>query len=784
MGLKEYRPGSTFSGLIARTVDESSPAWPEPCRAPADAANVLFIVLDDTGFGQLGCFGGLSETPNIDRLAANGLRYSNMYTAGLCSPSRSCILTGRNHHSNHMAAITEITTGYPGYDGYIPRANGLLSEILRQQGYGTFAVGKWHLTPSEQLSGAGPFGRWPLGRGFDHFYGFHGGDTQQYYPDLICDNHPEQPYKSPEKGYHLTEDLVGMAIQFVGDAKVAAPDKPFFLYLATGALHAPHQVPADWVRRYRGKFDMGWDQARGMIFERQKSLGVVPENTVLSPRDADVAEWETLRPNEKRVFARMMEVFAGFLAHTDYHLGRLFDFLERIGELDNTLLMLVSDGGASAAGGSHGSLNENKFANYVPESLDDTLAALEELGGPKHFNHYPRGWAWAGNTPFRRWKRETYRGGVSNPLIVHWPRVIRSSGEVRTQFIHAIDMVPTVLECLGIQRPSHIRGVSQSPIEGTSFAYSFADANAECLHRTQYFELLGHRALHHDDWRAVCPWPGPSWKEAGRPFGSQLSKADLAVADSQGWELYNVRVDPAETQNVAAEHRERLLEMIALWYIEAGKYNVLPIDGRAHSRLAEGRPQISRERRQYVFYPRLQGVPERVGPKVLNRPHAIVADVEIPRGGAEGVLFCHGSMIGGYSLFVQGRRLHYAYNYVGAREFMVSSRDLIPDGSLELRLEFELTGSPDLRRGKGAPGRAQLYFEDRLVGQGDIPLTMPFTIGAGSLLFCGQASASPISKAYQGFFPFTGTIRQVTVDLSGELIRDDEATMRAVLARQ
>ena len=498
--------------------------------------------------GQFGCYGSPINTPNLDRLAQNGLRYTNMHTTALCSPSRSCMLNGRNHHSNGMACITEGSTGYPGANGAIPFENGFLSEMLLPHGYATFCVGKWHLTPAEQISAAGPYDRWPLGRGFDRYYGFLGGDTHQYYPDLVFDNHQVEPPKTPEEGYHLTVDLADKAIEFIADLKQVAPDKPFFLYFATGANHAPHQVPKEWADKYKGKFDDGWDAYREKVFARQKELGIVAKDAVLSRHDPDVQQWDELSDDERRLYARMMEVFAGFFEHTDHQIGRLLDFLEAIGQLDNTLIMVISDNGASAEGGPHGSVNENKFFNNVPDDLQQNLDALDELGGPKYFNHYPWGWTFAGNTPFRRWKRETYRGGVSDPFLVHWPKGIKAKGEIRNQYAHAIDMVPTVLESLGIEAPTELRGVAQSPIEGVSFAHSFDDADAPTNHHTQYFEMFAHRSLYHDGWRAVCPFPGTSFAEAGVSFGMlELTEDKLRELDATGWELYHVEVDPAET---------------------------------------------------------------------------------------------------------------------------------------------------------------------------------------------------------------------------------------------
>ena len=783
MGLTEYEPGTAFPGVVGRTTDESSPAWPRPLRAAAGAPNVLMIVLDDTGYGQLGCYGSPIATPNFDALAAGGLLYNNMRTTALCSPSRSCIITGRNHHANATAAINELATGYPGYNGRIPFENGFLSEMLLAHGYSTYMVGKYHLLPSEFESAAGPYDRWPLGRGFERFYGFLGGDTSHWYPDLIYDNHQVEPPRTPEQGYHLTEDLAEKAMQFIADAKQLAPDKPFYLHFCTGATHAPHHVPREWADRYAGQFDDGWAAYRERVFARQKELGVMPADAELSRQDPDVPEWDTLPPEARRLAARMMEVYAGFLSHTDHHIGRLLDFLKEIGEFDNTLIMLVSDNGASAEGGPGGTTNELQFFNNAPEPLVDSLAAIDELGGPTTFGHYPWGWTWAGNTPFRRWKRETYRGGASDPFLVHWPAGIGACGQVRTQYAHLIDMVPTVLDALGIDPPATIRGVTQSPIHGVSFADTFDDPAVPARHRTQYFEMFGHRAIDHDGWRAVCPWPGPSFAEAGRPFGAPIAAGDLTDLDAHHWELYHIAEDPAENHDLAGDHRDKLIEMIAMWYVEAGKYNVLPIDGSALARLMTERPQITAPRDTYTYRPGTQTVPYFAGPKVLNRPHAITADVDIPGAGAEGVLICQGSGVGGWTFYVKDGKLHYAHNYVRRATYTVSSPDPLPEGRHQLRFEFEPTGKPDLATGKGAPGRAQLYVDGHLVGQSEFPVTTPVALNPGGLT-CGANPGSPITPDYQSPFRFTGTLHTVAIDLSGDLITDAEAEIRIAMARQ
>jgi hypothetical protein len=479
----------------------------------------------------------------------------------------------------------------------------------------------------------------------------------------------------------------------------------------------------------------------------------------------------------------MMEVFAGFLSHTDHHLGRLLDFLRARGDLDNTIVMVVSDNGASAEGGPAGTTNEAQFFNNAPETLEDSLARIDEIGGPTTFNHYPWGWTWAGNTPFRRWKRETYRGGASDPFIVSWPQGIAAKGEVRTQYAHIIDMVPTVLDVLGIEPPATIRGVTQSPLQGVSFAKSFDDAAAASDHHTQYFEMLGSRAIYHNGWRAVCPWPGPSFAEAGMGFGQPISADKLTELDSTAWELYHVEEDFAENRNVAADNRDRLIALIGTWYVEAGRYGVMPVDGSGLQRMIAEKPQAAASRDSYTFIPGTQSMPFFAGPRVLNRPHSITATVEIPEGGAEGVLLSQGSAAGGYVLYMKDGALHYVHNYVSRSFHGVSSPEPVPAGAHELRFEFEPTGEPDLAKGRGAPGRLQLYVDGALVAEGEAPVTIPFAINPGALT-CGLNPGSPVTPDYASPFPFTGTLHSVTVDVSGDLIHDSESEMRMAMARQ
>lgn len=792
MVLHEYPQGSAFPGEINRTREGSSPAWPAPVRSRPGAPNVVMVVLDDTGFAQLGCFGSPIRTPHIDSLAAGGLRYANFHTTALCSPTRACLISGRNHHSNGMACITEGATGFPGSNGQIPIENGFLSEILRDQGYSTYAVGKWHLTPAHECSAAGPYDRWPLGRGFERFYGFLGGDTHQYHPELIHDNHQVEPATTPEEGYHLTEDLVERAIGFIADARQVDPAKPFFLYFAPGAMHAPHHVPREWADRYAGAFDDGWDVYRQRAFERQKALGVIPPECELSHHDPDVKPWAECSADERRLYARMMEVFAGFLEHTDQQIGRLLAFLRRLDALDDTIVVLVSDNGASSEGGPSGMVNVNMWHNNLSSTVEQQLAVIDELGGPKHFNHYAWGWAFAGNTPFRRWKRETYRGGIADPLIVHWPRGIAQGGQVRWQYTHAIDLVPTLLEVLGIGAPTVLRGIPQRPLEGTSFAASLSDADAPDRHRTQYFEMMGHRAIYHDGWRAVCPWPGPSFREAGRFFGAPISAGELTRLDAEGWELYHVAEDWAETHNLAAERPDKLAEMVGRWYVEAGRHNVLPIDSRGSSRLHDDRPEAAPARGRYTFYPGTQMVPGTSTVNVINRAHSITAEVEIPPEGAEGVLLAFGGSEGGYSFYLQNGHLHYAQNVVSAALLEVHSDGPVPPGRHSLRFVFEPTGAADARAGRGRPGRGQLFVDGERVGQASFAATVPITYGLGGGVVCGADSGSAVTPAYAPPFTFSGRLEAVTIEVNGEVndelndeVSDDrEARLREALSHQ
>ena len=645
------------------------------------------------------------------------------------------------------------------------------------------------------MSAAGPYDRWPTGRGFERYYGFLGGDTHQYYPALVHDMHQVEPEKTPEEGYHLTEDLVDKAIGFVADSKQVAPDKPFFMYFAPGAMHAPHHVAAEWSDKYRGAFDDGWGAYREKVLASQKELGVVPADTELSADDPDVPEWSSLPDDERRLYARMMEVYAGFLEHTDHHFGRLIDFLDDIGELDNTLIMVISDNGASAEGGPTGSVNENKIFNRVPESLEENLAALDDLGGPKHFNHYAWGWTWAGNTPFRRWKRETYRGGISDPFIVSWPAGIDAKGVVRDQFVHAVDMVPTVLDLLGLEPPDEIKGVSQSPIEGASFAATLRDAEAPAPRTTQYFEMFGHRSIYHDGWRAVCPYPGPNFTEGaelGYFFGDPISIDRLQERDRQGWELYHVTEDPSERHDVADAHSEVLQELITHVVCrgrQVQRFAYRPVPTRCPVRGTASRSSHG-ERDRYIY---LSGHPDRAlraaAAKVLNRPHVIAAVVDIPDGRRRGgVAGPRRRQRAATALFVEGQPGSTTYTTTSAANASTSPRrDRCPTGRDRCSAISSNRHCPARppRTAKALPGPARCSSTTEAVGfDSELPYTMPITISIDEGLTCGQDTGSPASDLYVAPFAFSGTIHRVVVDISGERVQDHEAEIRIALARQ
>ncbi len=783
---------SKFQGVINLDIRDSVPDWApfEAPRAPEGSPNVIYVVLDDVGFSAMSSYGGPIETPNIDRIAADGIRYTQWHTTALCSPTRSCLLTGRNHTRNSMACITEAAIGFPNASGVIPPENGTLAEILGERGWNTYMVGKWHLCPEAEMNLASTRRNWPTGRGFERFYGFLGAETNQWYPDLVYDNHLADQPMSPEEGYHFSVDITDKALEFIKDAKVLAPEKPFFLYYAPGACHAPHHAPTEWIEKFKGRFDMGYEALREQTLARQKELGILPPDTDLSPINPIgtpetrtgpnglpfppldiVRPWDTLSDDEKRLFSRMAEVFAGFLAHADDQIGRLLDYLEETGQRENTMVILVSDNGASGEGGPNGSVNENKFLNGIPDDIASNLAQIDELGSPKTYNHYPTGWAMAFNTPFKLWKRYEYNGGTSDACIISWPTGTKARGELRTQYHHAIDLVPTILDVLGQKEPEVIKGHVQSPFDGVSMRYSFDAPGAPTSRNTQFYSMLGSRGIWHDGWKAVTTHPTiAGWGNYG--------------ADT--WELYHTEVDRSEVHNLAEQEPERLQEMINLWHAEAGANGAFPLDDRGGLEIIlTPRPVLSPDRNRYVYYPNLAEVPESQAVNVRNRSFAIGALVDIAASGASGVLFAHGARFGGHALYIKDNRLHYVYNFVGLDVQTIVANVDVPIGeNLILSASFD-------KEGEDPPGVSvgtlSLFHGETKVGEGRIK-TQPgkFAIG-GEGLCVGRDSGEPVTNDYPGPHPhaFTGgTINRVAIDVSGEPYVDLEREAVAMMSRE
>lgn len=779
--------GKPFKGVINLDIRDSIPDW-EPYMqpvAPAGAPNVLYIVLDDVGFSAMQPWGGLIETPNINKLAAGGLTYTNWHTTALCSPTRSSLLTGRNHTTNGMACIAEATTGFPNANGHIPFECATIAEVLGERGWNTYMLGKWHLCPADEMNLASTKRNWPVGRGFERFYGFLGGETNQWYPDLVYDNHPVDQPALPEDGYHLTTDLTDKAIEFIRDAKTIVPDKPFFMYFCPGATHAPHHAPREWIERYRGRFDMGYERYREMVFERQKSTGIFPEHAQLSPVNPYASEtsvdgrpwppldvvrpWDSLSDDERRLFCRMAEVYAGFLSHTDHEIGRLLDFLRETGETNNTIVILVSDNGASGEGGPDGSVNENKFFNGIPDSIEENMRYLDELGSPATYNHYPVGWAWAFDTPFKMWKRYNFEGGVADPMIVSWPREITAKGELRRQFLHATDVVPTIYDCLGVELPELVKGYPQIPLEGVSFRATFASADAPTPKQTAFFSMLGTRAIWHQGWKAVSVHP---------------AIAGWGNYEHDRWELFHTDVDPTEMHDLAAEHPDKLQEMINLWFHEAGKYQGLPLmDLTAIEVLADpSRPQVAPPRDRYVYYPGAAEVPETAAVNIRNRSYSIAVEAHVDSDDASGVLFSHGARFGGHALYVKDGTLKYVYNFVGSKEQIVESTRRIPAGDVILAASFIRDGDT-----MPATGTLSLFIGDEKVGEGRIT-TQPGNFSlAGEGLNVGRDPAEPVTSDYPGSTPYAfsgGTIKRAVVDVSGDQYIDLEKEAMAMMRRE
>jgi arylsulfatase A-like enzyme len=713
-------------------------------KPPKGAPNIIYIVLDDVGFGQIGSFGGPVETPNIDKLAESGLRYSNFHTTALCSPSRACFMTGRNHHSTGIGALTDMASGYPGYNGNLSKSTATIAEMLRGAGYNTFALGKWHLVSFADINAEGQYDNWPTGRGFDHFYGFLPAQTNQWYPDLVSDTKHIDPPATPEEGYHLSQDLVDQTIKYVNDQQSADPGKPYFAYLAFGACHSPHHAPKEYIDKYQGKFDQGWDVVRNETLARQKALGIVPENTELPPRNPGVKAWDSLSTDEKRLFARMMEVYAGFLDHTDHQVGRLMDHLEKTGQINNTMIILTSDNGASMEGGTNGSFSEYMLFNGMPEeNVSFLLTKIDELGGPMTFSHYPSGWAMAGNTPFKLYKQWTHEGGVHDPLIISYPAKIKDQGGVRDQFTHAIDIVPTVLEVVGIEAPEVYNGIPQKPIEGVSMAYTFDQSDAPTLKEVQYFSMWGSRGLWYDGWKAVTAHPHSS----GGNF------------DNDVWELYNLSDDVSETHNLAKENPGKVQEMVERWWAEDGKYGVLPLDDRSHMDVPPGK------KGKFTYYPGMSAIIEPGIPDTKESSYTITAYVDIPDEGSEGVILSIGGRFGGLSLYVLDRHLIFDYNYVGLLHSTVTSKEEVPIDRSTLVFRFDKTAESDYTNYTSAIGIGTLYINGKEVGKGTIAPTVPTRYSMEEGLEIGTDRMTPVTESYKSPFKFTGTIDKVVLEV-------------------
>ena len=738
--------------IIGHTVAESRPYWPAPPVAPQAAPNVIYVVFDDLGFADLGCYGSEISTPHIDALAAGGLRYTNFHTTALCSPTRAALLTGRNHHSVGMGGLADWDLGFPGMRGRIAKSAGTLAEMLRGQGYNTFAAGKWHLTPTFETSAAGPYDQWPLQRGFDRFFGFLEGETNQWHPELVLDNHH---IDAPDhKDYHLSVDIVDQSINFIRQQQTIAPDKPFFLYMCLGAQHAPHHAPDEFINKYVPVFEKGWDITRTERLARQKALGIVPPQTELPALSPGVKPWDSLGNDEQRLAVKLQAAFAGMLEHADLQIGRLVGYLAHAGKLENTVIALISDNGASQEGSPFGTVNALRYFNGVRDTLADNLPYIDQIGQGHLNNNYPMGWAMAGNTPLKRYKQNTHGGGVRDPLIVHFPKGIAERGGIRHQFHHVCDITPTMLELTGIAPPAQINGVTQQAIEGTSLAYTFANPKAATQKQVQYFEMLGHRGIWHKGWKAV------TWHRSGTPF------------DADQWELYHLDEDFNETRDLAKERPEKLAEMIQHWFSEAGACQVLPMND-TNDRFISSNPHSVAARRHWELAPGTGRIPQAAAPDIRNRSYKLTAIVDIPKGGASGVLIAQGDWCGGYAFYLQDGRLVHDYNFVN-RHHIVRSDLPVPEGPCELVYAMKKTGQ---HKGEGT-----LFINGKACGS----VVLPQTYRAQASFIgveVGQAPKPSVGE-FEAPFKFTGTLHKLLVDLDDDQVTDAEGEMRAALRQQ
>ncbi len=753
---------SRFEGTIGRTIADSEPWFDEAPHPGAQAPNVVVVLLDDTGFAQFGCYGSDIDTPNIDALAANGAQFTNFHVTPLCSPTRASLLTGRSQHAVGMRSVSNFRTGFPNQLGHISNHAATVAEVLRGEGYATFCVGKWHLAPMEQCSAAGPFDQWPLARGFDRFYGFLEGETDQFHPELVCDNHPIEPPNGPEDGYHLSEDLIDQLLKMVSDSKGVRPDRPFFAYVPFGATHAPHQAPASYLEKYRGRYDEGWDVVRRRWFERQLALGVVPEGTELAPRNPGVEAWDDLPENQQKLACRLQEAFAAFLDHTDDQIGRLVEGLRHLGQLDNTVLVVLADNGASQEGGPFGVMHEMKFFNGIFETPDEAIDKIDDIGGPHSHTNYPWGWAQCGNSPFKWYKQNTHEGGVHVPLVVHAPgRIDAAAKGLRDQFVNVSDIVPTIYELVGVTPPSSYRGIEQLPVTGRSFASALTDPSAPSANTLQYFEMAGSRALvageGADRWKAVC---------------KHTAGADY---DTEPWELYHLSSDWSECNDLAADQPDKLADLIERWWQEAERHGVLPLDDRTLGLFgARFRPNSPHpEDRRYVYRPPMSPMPSQASAAIGGRSFDLTA--RIRRGdGDEGVLFATGTENSGIAVFVQNDKLVVDYNAFDDHVVLESDPD-VPTGDVVLTVQ--------IRRSDGMAGSMAVMIDGEPAGTAELPLFMRMISSVGPSV--GYDHGSAVSTRYASPFAFTGTLHDVVIQLlSPQDLAAREAEAAAEMSRQ
>jgi arylsulfatase A-like enzyme len=760
------KPEPPFRGKIGRTVKDSIPDFPKGVEAPKGAPNILLIMTDDVGFGASSTFGGPIQTPTFQRLADSGLRYNMYHTTALCSPTRAALITGRNHHTDASGVITEFATGFPGYNSLVPKSAGSVGEVLRENGYNTSWFGKMHNVPDWMSSQAGPFDLWPSGLGFEYFYGFIGGDSDQWHPALYENTRPIEPYLG-KPDYILDHDLADKAIGWMEMQHALAPNKPWFLYYATGTAHAPHHAPKDWIAKYKGQFDQGWDKVREETLARQVKLGVVPPNTQLTKRPEQLPAWDSLSSDQKRLYAHMMEVYAGALSYADNQIGRVLDAVEQSGQLDNTLVIfLMGDNGASAEGTLQGTTNEvGTAANGVQESVPYLLSMMDELGGPKTYNHYPVGWAHAMDAPMQ-WTKQvaSHFGGTRNGMVVSWPARIKDKGGIRSQFCHVIDIVPTIYEATGITPPNEMDGVKQKPLEGESFVYTFDNPKAPTRHTTQYFELVGNRAIYKDGWMASTTPLRLPWVT----FGQEPNPDDFK------WELYNINEDFSQANDLAAKNPDKLKELQAAFDVEAKKYNVYPLDSSFASRADPAiRPSLTRGRSEFTYYPGMVRIPEGSAPDFKNKSWTIAAEVTIPESGANGVLATIGGRYGGWALLMRDNKPQFAYAYSNQpdHKYVITSDQPISAGNHLIRVKFDYDGGGI---GKGATGT--VLVDEKQVAQGKIPRTVGVRFSLDETFDVGADMGTPVLEDYaeQMPFPFTVTLKKFVVVLQPEKLSEEE----------